>query len=160
MGRWARHLASTPLRRLYAVDYSASIEQAQRLLEGDGRAHCVQADIRFLPFRGGSLDFVYSLGVLHHLPDPDVGMRSLLAALRPSGGLLLYLYYALENRPWHYRVIFLFVNAIRRVTSRLPKRLMHGLAWAIAVGVYWPLARLALVAEVIGAIRSSAGSRD
>ena len=155
-GRWARHLASKPLRRLYAVDYSSSIEQAQRLLEQDSRAHCVQADIRYLPFRSSSLDLVYSLGVLHHLPDPDAGMRSLIATLRPGGGLLLYLYYALDNRPRHYRAIFQFVNALRGATSRLPKPLMHSLAWAIAIGVYWPLARLALVAELIGGQNATA----
>jgi len=150
MGRWARYAARRSVRRLYALDYSSSIDQAQRYLDPEEVVQCVQADIRFLPIRDSAVHLAYSLGVLHHMPNPDDGMMSLLRVLKPQGGLLVYLYYSLENRPAHYRAILSLINAVRRTTSRLPKRVMYWLAWSIALGVYWPLARLSLVFDVLG----------
>ena len=64
------------------------------------------------------MTFSYCLGVLHHLKDPDAGMRSI--ARVTDGPLLVYLYYALDNRPRIHRVLLALVTGVRRVTSRLP----------------------------------------
>ena len=45
MGRWARRIAQTPLRRLYAVDFSRAVDRAARTLGGQPRAPCIQADV-------------------------------------------------------------------------------------------------------------------
>jgi SAM-dependent methyltransferase len=153
MGRWARWVAERPVRRLYAVDFSRAIDRAAATLASHATAHCVQADIRHLPFRPGTFDFIYSLGVLHHLVDPDAGMRSLIGRLKECGALLVYLYYALDNRPAFFRWLLAAVTAVRRLTSRLPKPAMHRLAWLIGVGVYWPLARCAGLLERFGLTR-------
>jgi SAM-dependent methyltransferase len=44
---------------------------------------------------GRSFDLIISTGVLHHLPDPDAGLRSLRDVLRPHGviGVMVYGYY-------------------------------------------------------------------
>jgi SAM-dependent methyltransferase len=141
MGRWARRVAQESVRRLYVVDFSRAIERAAQTLADAPHAHCIQADVCHLPFRPASINFSYCLGVLHHLRDPDAGMRSL--ARVTGGALLVYLYYALDNRSRFHRAILAVVTAVRRLTSRLPKRIMLALAWIIAVLVYWPLARLA-----------------
>jgi len=47
----------------------------------------------------GSQDFGYSLGVLHHVPDTAAAIRSCVTLLKPGAPLLLYLYYAFDNRP-------------------------------------------------------------
>jgi SAM-dependent methyltransferase len=148
MGRWAREIANRPVRRLYAVDFSRAIDSAARTLDDQPKAHCVQADIRCLPFRSQAMTFTYCLGVLHHLEDPDAGMRSV--ARVTSGPLLLYLYYALDNRPRFHRALLSIATAIRTVTRRLPKRAVFGIAWVIAVLVYWPLARLARALDRVG----------
>lgn len=150
MGRWARHAASLGVRRLYAVDFSRAIGRAAATLSGTAHAHCVQADLCRLPFRDGTFDFTYCLGVLHHLEDPDAGMASLNRVTRADGELLIYLYYALDNRPRAHRWLLAAVTAARRLTSRLPKPVMHRLAWLIAILVYWPLARLAGVLDRLG----------
>jgi SAM-dependent methyltransferase len=150
MGRWARYVAKKPIRRLYALDYSRAIDRAAVILEKQENAHCLQADIRRLPFRPKTFDLIYSLGVLHHLANPDEGMYRLVQALKDSGCLLVYLYYALDNRPFFYHWLFRIVTAVRWFTSCLPKPLMHGLAWPIALGIYWPLARLTGILERVG----------
>jgi len=151
MGRWARRVAREPVRRLYTVDFSRAIDRAAQTLADAPHAHCIQADVCHLPFRAGSMNFSYCLGVLHHLRDPDAGMRSLTRVT--GGSLLLYLYYALDNRSRFHRVILAAVTVARRLTSRLPKRIMLALAWVIAVLVYWPLARLARLIDRAGFAR-------
>jgi len=78
-------------------------------------------------------------------------VRSLIGRLKPDGSLLIYLYYALDNRPRLHRLLLHGVSAIRLVTSRLPKPLMHWLARLIGIVVYWPLARLPGLLERFGA---------
>jgi hypothetical protein len=67
-----------------------------------------------------------------------------------DGPLLVYLYYALDNRPRFHRVLLACASAVRRVTSRLPKRAMLALSWAIAALIYWPLARCAAALDGLG----------
>jgi len=141
MGRWSHHIAKRSVKRLYALDFSRAIDSAARNLRDQPNAHCIQADVCNLPFRAGSMDFTYCLGVLHHLEDPDAGMRSVSRVTR--GPLLVYLYYNLDNRPWLYRALLWCATVSRVVTARLPKRVVHWLSWPIAGLVYWPGARLA-----------------
>ncbi len=155
MGRWALHLSRQPIRRLYAVDFSRAIDRAAARLDSSGNAHCLQADICHLPFRPQTFDFSYCLGVLHHLENPDEGMNDLVRTLKRTGSLLLYLYYALDNRPLFFRWLFTVVTVTRWLTSRLPKSMMYALSWLIGLGVYWPLARLAGLLEGLGLDRAA-----
>ncbi len=40
----------------------------------------------------GQFDYIDCTGVLHHLPEPDVGMRALASVLQPDGGIGVMLY--------------------------------------------------------------------
>lgn len=150
MGRWARYAAGLPIRRLYAIDFSAAVDRAAAVLDSIEHAHPVQADVTRLPFRRETFDFAYCLGVLHHLEDPDAGMRAIAGAVKPNGALLVYLYYALDNRPSLYRWLFRAVRVVRRLTVRLPKPVMGRLAAIIGTLVYWPVARMAGAFERVG----------
>jgi SAM-dependent methyltransferase len=93
------------------------------------------------------MDFGYSLGVLHHLPDTEAGLRSCTAKLKPGAPLLVYLYYALDHRPAWFRAIWRLAELARRVVCRLPFKLKVIVTSVIAATVYFPLARIALIAE-------------
>jgi len=67
-----------------------------------------------------SQDFGYSLGVLHHVPDTAAAIHSCAALLKPGAPLLLYLYYAFDNRPRWFRWIWQLSNAVRLLIRRLP----------------------------------------
>jgi SAM-dependent methyltransferase len=41
---------------------------------------------------GQSFDYIISSGVLHHLADPDFGLRQLASVLNPTGGMAIMLY--------------------------------------------------------------------
>lgn len=149
-GRWARFV--TPrVGRLYCVDASAkALRVAEANLRGFSNCTFARASIDALPVPDGSMDFAYSLGVLHHVPDTLEGLRSCVAKLKRGAPFLIYLYYAFDNRPAWFKLMWKASDVIRKVISRMPRRgKIHAtrlLAWA----VYWPLARGARVLEAVG----------
>ncbi|MBW1712193.1 MAG: class I SAM-dependent methyltransferase, partial [Deltaproteobacteria bacterium] len=52
----------------------------------------IQADAQKLPLKTGSIDRVYSMGVLHHLPDTNLGLAEAHRVLKPGGSALISLY--------------------------------------------------------------------
>ncbi len=143
-GRWAIEVASRGPRVL-AVDLGLSIEVARRNAAGVDRIACVQGDLRALPVATASVDWAYSLGVLHHLDAPVPALRHIGRAVRPSGLVLLYLYYALDGRGPAYRAILAFVTLVRGMTSHAPRPALNAFASLVALAVYWPLARASAI---------------
>lgn len=141
-GRWAR-FARTYLCHLVLVDASSeALLVAKNNLTFCNNVSFVQASIGHLPFRDNSLDFAYSLGVVHHLPDPYHGIRDIISKLKPGGFVLLYIYYALENKHWLYRRLWLGTDFVRRRVSVLPFAARYYISQVAALAVYWPLARI------------------
>jgi SAM-dependent methyltransferase len=72
---------------------------------------------------------------LHHLPDPEDGFRRLTTLVKPGGRVLIYVYHALEGEPVK-QAILRAVTAARRVTVRLPHRVLLPLTNALGWGLY------------------------
>lgn len=141
-GRWARGVAPR-VGTLYCVDASdAALQVARRNLAQSANVEFVHASVGDLPFAARSMDFAYSLGVLHHVPDTAAGIREVAARLKPGAPFLLYLYYALDNKPAWYRLLHRCSELVRWAIARCPFRLRYLLSQLIAATVYWPLARL------------------
>jgi SAM-dependent methyltransferase len=77
---------------IIAIDLSQAVDAAQHNYCLNKRVHVVQADIYNLPIKTGIFDFIYSLGVLHHLPEPENGYRDLIPFLKEGGALFIWLY--------------------------------------------------------------------
>lgn len=133
-GRHTFHMARSGAREVVAMDFSQAIEVAAYNNRANPNTHFVQADIYHPPFLPGSFDLVYSLGVLHHLPDPEKGFRTLLPLLRAGGFLNIYLYWNLEGEPAWRRAALSGVTQLRRLTTRIPHALLKRLSWLIAAG--------------------------
>ena len=131
-GRHTFHMARSNAGEVVAMDFSQAIEVAARNNRDNANTHFVQADIYHPPFPPDSFDLVYSLGVLHHLPDPEKGFRTLLSLLRPGGYMNIYLYWNLEGEAAWRRAALSVVTQVRRVTTRLPHALLKKLSWLIA----------------------------
>ena len=67
-----------------------------------------------------SLDFAYSIGVLHHIPDINDAIDSFCIKLKDKAPVLLYLYYKLENRGFIYQFLSKAISLLRVIISRLP----------------------------------------
>jgi len=139
MGRWL-HFAKQAGAEIVGMDVSAAIDVAAAR-DGEG-ADFVQADLRHPPFAPESFDLVYSLGVVHHLEEPIVGVRALAKLVRPGGELRLYVYRRLDDEPLPKRVLFAAVTALRQVTTRLPYAAVHAVSWLVAAAAtplfLWP----------------------
>lgn len=148
-GRWARFVAPR-VGRLVCVDPSI---QALRVAIRNARGcSFILSAAGQLPFAEGSMDFGYSLGVLHHTRDPLLGLKDAVTVLKPGAPFLVYLYYAFDNRPKWFRAIWWVTEVARRIVSRLPARVRYGISQVIAFAVYLPLARLARALERRGKI--------
>jgi SAM-dependent methyltransferase len=146
-GRWAKRVAPR-VGRLHCIDASPqAVVVAQRNLAVHPNCTVEVASIDALPFDDESMDFGYSLGVLHHLPDPEDGLRRCVAKLKSGAPFLVYLYYALDNRPFWFRGIWRGADAARRLLCRLPFRAKLIATTLIATFIYLPLARTALLLE-------------
>jgi SAM-dependent methyltransferase len=128
-GRFAEVVAANG-GELVGIDLTTAIDAAYTNLGRRERVHLIQADIFALPFRQGTFDLAYSVGVLHHTPDVRAAFERVAAVVKPGGGLAVYLY--ARNGPADR-----FSDAIRKVTTRLPAQMMLALCTA-AVPLYYP----------------------
>lgn len=148
-GRWAK-LVAPRVGKLHLIDPSEAIEVARKNLAGISNCEFHRAGVDDIPLADESCDFGYSLGVLHHIPDTEDGLRKCVAKLKPGTPFLLYLYYAFDNRPAWFRAIWKLTDVFRRVISSLPHGLRYFVSQIIAGLVYFPLARFALLGEKLG----------
>jgi SAM-dependent methyltransferase len=149
-GRWAR-LVAPAVGKLICVDASAeALDVARRNLAALGNVEFVLASVSALPLPEETVDFAFSLGVLHHIPDTAAGIRDSVRVLKADCPLLLYLYYNLENRPTWYRLLWKITDVARRTISAAPFAVRRVVTDVLAVSVYWPLARAAGLGERLG----------
>jgi ubiquinone/menaquinone biosynthesis C-methylase UbiE len=149
-GRWAMRAAHR-VGKLHCVDASAeALDVARRNLQSQPNCEFHQASVEAMPLAQGSMDFGYSLGVLHHVPDTEAGLRACVSKLKPGAPFLVYLYYALENRPLAYRLLWRTSDLLRRGIMRLPFPAKYATSQVLAATVYWPIARAARTLEKAG----------
>jgi SAM-dependent methyltransferase len=132
MGRHAR-LVAEHVKQVVAVDFSSAIEQARRNTAEMSNVDCVQADLLSLPLADEAFDFVYSLGVLHHLVETETALKGLVKKLKPGGRLRVYLYW--KRHGWKGRLLDV-ATAARRLTVRMPFRALRVACWALSVALF------------------------
>jgi SAM-dependent methyltransferase len=130
-------LAAQAAAELVGVDISeggthAAFERTRAM----PNAHVVRADLCRLPFRAARFAFIYSYGVLHHVPVPVEAMAELARVSRPGATAAVYLYEDFSERARVLRVGLRATNAWRRLTTRLPHPLLYALCTAAAPFVY------------------------
>lgn len=78
-------------------------------------------------------DLIVSIGVIHHIPEPEPVVEAAMAALRPGGRLLIWLYGHEGNAAY-----LALAKPLRVFTTRLPHRALAGLCHALntALGLY------------------------
>jgi SAM-dependent methyltransferase len=148
-GRWARWVAPK-VGHLHCIDPSNAIGVAQATLAGHDNVtfHRASVDEQCLP--PASQDFGYSIGVLHHVPDTQSAIRSCVDFLKPGAPLLLYLYYAFDNRGWWFRALWRLSDLGRRLICKFPSWVKHAVTDLIALVVYLPLVTISRVLEWLG----------
>lgn len=138
-GRFAELVAAHG-GEVVGVDLTTAIDAAYANIGRRQNVHLVQADIFEMPFRPGSFDLAYSIGVLHHTPDPRAAFRRVAAMLKPGGQLAIFVYA-------RYGPAIRCADALRSITTRLPLQLM--LALSAAAGPLYYVYRLPALGKVL-----------
>ncbi len=123
-----------------AVDISNAVDACSSNMKELGHdVQVVQASLYRLPFRHGTFDRIFSLGVIQHTPDPGLTIRTLPLYLKPHGRLALWIY---EKR---WTRFLMSRNLIRHFTRNLSRRANYGFSFA-AVSLLFPVtATLSLI---------------
>lgn len=148
-GRWAKEVAPL-VGRLHCIDPSSALVVARRNLKNSGNCEFHAASVDAIPLSDNSMDFGYSLGVLHHVPDTAAGIKACTNKLKLGAPFLVYLYYAFDNKPLWFKAIWFCSDLMRKVVSKLPHTLRYGVSQILAAVVYWPLARISYLLEKLG----------
>ncbi len=148
-GRWAKIMANK-ITHLHCIDPSDAIFVAKDSLSSFSNISFHKKSVDESPLPANSQDFGYSLGVLHHVPDTGSAIRQCAEMLKPGAPFLMYLYYAMENKPFLYRLIWRCSDFFRKIICRLPSGLKHLVTDIIALTIYFPFARMSLILEKFG----------
>jgi SAM-dependent methyltransferase len=118
-------------KEVIGLDLGPAVDAAAQNTADLDNVHVVQGDLTRPPFRAESVDLIYSIGVLHHLPDPHAGFRALLPLVRPGGAIFVWVYGFEGNR-----FVRSVVEPLRRVSTRLPPPLLRVLALPLGLGFH------------------------
>ena len=147
-GRWSFYL-SPKVRFIEAIDPSDAVFSAANLTSAKPNIRVTKAGVDNIPFADNSFDFIFSLGVLHHIPDTEGAIKKIYEKLRPGGYFLVYLYYSLDNRGKIYKIIFTLSNSVRKIISGMPKVIKQIMAEIISFTVYLPFVFLARICKAL-----------
>ncbi len=151
IGRWSWFLKDA-CRELVLVDFSEAIFVARRNLASAENVLYFLGDLKELPFRDDFADFLFCLGVLHHLPTD--ALEEVRALSRCSPVLLVFLYYALDNRPAYWRGLLSLAAGARLVLSKVRNSGARSwITWLLTLSVYLPLVGLGYLLRPLGLSR-------
>ena len=116
IGRWSYFLKDL-CQEIILVDFSDAIFVARKHLSGANHCLFFMGDLQALPFQPDFRDFLFCLGVLHHLPTPCLKAVRRLRQCAPL--VLVFIYYALDNRPRYFRWLLGVITVARRGLCRI-----------------------------------------
>jgi len=137
-GRFAERAAAKGAE-VFGIDLTPAVDAAYQNIGRLPNVHLAQADIFALPVRRESFDLAYSIGVLHHTPNPALAFARVAETVAPGGKLAIYVYS-------RYGPAHRMSDALRVITTRLPLRVVWLLA-AGAVPLYY-VHRLPVIGKV------------
>jgi len=76
----------------------------------------------------GKFDYIFCIGVLQHLPDPQAGFNKLMPLLKSGGAVSIWVYGRKDNRLAMY-----FYEPLRRITTRIPHKVLYYLSFLPAL---------------------------
>jgi SAM-dependent methyltransferase len=131
------------------IDLSGAVDAARKNFADDPDVLIVQGDLLNPPFRPGVFDGGFTIGVLHHTPDPAAGLAALARTLRPGGWAACCVY------PRGDFYDFASVRRWREIHRRM--KVAYGYRFALAYSYFaaYVLAPLLIGARRVG-LRSAA----
>jgi SAM-dependent methyltransferase len=136
-GRWSYFLKNR-CRELILIDFSDSIFVARSNLRDSDRCLFFMGDLTQLPFKEDFAEFLFCLGVLHHLPLDCLETTRNIKTYAPI--FLIYLYYSLDNRPFYFSFLLRMITLLRLTVSKIKNRYFRScFTWMVGIVLYAPL---------------------
>lgn len=129
-GRFTKQAALCGAEVVIAADLGQSTQAAFYLTQRLPNVCVVEADLYHLPVKNLS-DLTFSIGVLHHLPEPQLGFADLTHTVKPGGRLLIWIY----NRRHNFRAVYVF-EPIRKISRHISRPLLFKLCHLPAFTVH------------------------
>jgi SAM-dependent methyltransferase len=124
-------------REVVAFDNDDRTVAAARILLKDFPNAAVRKENIYDIQYENEFDFVFSIGVIHHLANPARAVGYLIRAAKPGGVVLLWLY-AREGNEW----LLWFLDPLRKyITSHLPAGLLHAFTYGLSIP-FWLYLRI------------------
>ena len=128
-GRIVNMLLEAGVKHVIAIEPSDAFEVLCHNIQQREKVTCLKITGDKLP-PYGDLDYIFSIGVLHHVSDPKPAVEAAYRALRPGGRFLVWLYGREGNG-----LYLAFIRPLRDITKRLP----HFMLASFVEITYWPL---------------------
>ena len=119
-GRILKNLSEFKPEKIYAIEPSESINVA-KVNNKDSKCKIIFANISGQDMNfDKEFDYVFSLGVIHHIPEADLVCKKIFDSLKPKGKFIIWLYGKEGNE------LYLFIfNNLRKITKFLPDKILN-----------------------------------
>jgi len=129
VGRHTYWSAKFGAKEVIGIDMSDAVDPAEGNCRELSNVTIIQADIYNLPFKQ-MFDFIFSIGVLHHLPNPEEGFKKLTSFLKLRALMLIWVYGRKDNNTAVY-----FYEPLRTITRHINKKLLIYICYPFALAV-------------------------
>jgi SAM-dependent methyltransferase len=128
-GRFIDIVIKSDPKLLIAFDISNAIDSAYNKFNIYNNILFIQADIFNCPIKKGLVDVAYSIGVIHHTPDPYVAFNNIKRIINENGYIYLSLYenilYNRKNCNSIYNSFYEVMWAINMLRAELLRNLIN-----------------------------------
>jgi len=126
------------------VDLSFSVDSAFKNLGFKKNIHIIQVDIFNLPFKEEIFDYIFSIGVLHHTPNPKEAFKQLVKFLKKNGEIAIWVY---SNEGFIRKIYNKISDFYRLFTVHLPPKLLYYLSH-LSVPLYY-LKKIKIIGKLL-----------
>ena len=112
-------------RQVYGIEPGDGVENARSFCKAVKNVEVIRADVYALPHIE-PLDHAFSIGVVHHLPDPDLAMKNIVGLVKPGGRVTIWVY-GHEGNELYLKTF----GAVRTVTTKIPHAALHAFSTAL-----------------------------
>lgn len=113
------------------LDITSSLDLLNSDLKELSNLHLIQGDILNPPFKYKIFDLVFSIGVIHHTPDPKKAFKSLSRVVKKNGLYSLWIY------PCRPNLLGNISKILRMITIKLPKKALYLLSYMLVPTLYF-----------------------
>jgi len=105
------------------MDFSDAIISSKENTDKLPNVRTVRGSAYEVPFRPESFDYIYCIGALHHMPDPEGAFHELMKYLKPGGSIFIWVYSNTRGR------LNAMLEAVRSWTTKMPFGLLKVLCF-------------------------------